>query len=257
MANHISEYKNKGKTPDVCRTQRQTSMIAFRKQKRKEYIDVNHRQNDVVDTSDIETIIVDGHKYIKEFPVYAFPIPVGSGHRCENCIKYGCIDDILIGFCYNCMLYKSSPDMWNNGINNLINLEIDDYKIPSYVTEKHAKIIYQWALQQSVNDEYPGLEVCPGLEVPENPTPTWQPQPIIQSPLWQPTPTPTAQSLWQPTPPTQAPTQAPLWQSTPTTQAPVWLPTTQAQPPAQPQPPTQTTQSPPKPIIKDWSFMYI
>ncbi len=287
MANHLSEYKNKGKTPDVCRTQRQTSMIAFRKQKRKEYIDVNHRQNDVVDTSDIETIIVDGHKYIKEFPVYAFPIPVGSGHRCENCVEYGCIDDILIGFCYNCMLYKSSPDMWNNG-NNVINLEIDDYKIPSYVTEKHAEIIYQWALQQSVNDEYPGLEVCPGLEVPENPTPTWQPQPIIQSPLWQPTPTPTAtaQSLWQPTPPTQSPTQAPLWQSTPTTQAPVWLPTpttqapttqaplwqstpttqapvwlptTQAQPPAQPQPqpPTQTTQSPPKPIIKDWSFMYI
>ena len=254
MANHLSEYKNKGKTPDVCRTQRQTSMIAFRKQKRKEYIDVNHRQNDVVDTSDIETIIVDGHKYIKEFPVYAFPIPVGSGHRCENCVEYGCIDDILIGFCYNCMLYKSSPDMWNNG-NNVINLEIDDYKIPSYVTEKHAEIIYQWALQQSVNDEYPGLEVCPGLEVPENPTPTWQPQPIIQSPLWQPTPTPTAQSLWQPTPTTQAP----LWQSTPTTQAPVWLPTTQAQPPAQPQPqpPTQTTQSPPKPIIKDWSFMYI
>jgi len=243
MANHLSEYKNKGKTPDVCRVQRQTSMNAFRKQKRKEFINVNHRQNDpndVVDISKIETFTVNGFKYIKEFPAASFPIPVGSGHYCENCVEYGCIDDILIGFCYNCMLYKSITP-WKDG-KNLINLDIDDYKIPSYVTEKHSKIIHQWALQQPVDDEFPGLEVFPELEVPENPSPVWQP-PTTQAP--------TTQPLWQP-PTTQAPTTQPLWQP-PTTQAPVWQPPTTQAPTTQPlwQPPTTqplwqppTTQAP-------------
>jgi len=290
MANHLSEYKNKGKTPDVCRVQRQTSMNAFRKQKRKEFINVNHRQNDpndVVDISKIETFTLNGFKYIKEFPAASFPIPVGSGHQCENCVEYGCIDDILIGFCYNCMLYKSITP-WKDG-KNLINLDIDDYKIPSYVTEKHSKIIHQWTLQQPVDDEFPGLEV------PENPSPVWQPpttQAPTTQPLWQPptTQAPTTQPLWQP-PTTQAPTTQPLWH--PQTQPPwpqplaqppwpqplaqpPWHATTQPlaphcaqttryttaqpQPLAQPHTPTYTLEEKrdiPTPTAKDWSFMYI
>jgi len=47
---------------------------------------------------------VNGINYINSFPdEWIFNNVIGSGpNQCNNCLKYGCIDNIFIGYCANC-----------------------------------------------------------------------------------------------------------------------------------------------------------
>jgi hypothetical protein len=51
--------------------------------------------------------IYNNTKYLNSFPKeWIIDNTIGTGpNYCQNCLKYGCIDDVFIGYCANCSEY--------------------------------------------------------------------------------------------------------------------------------------------------------
>jgi len=141
MANHICDYKNKGKSADISREFRHAQMIEYRKEKRKELMEENRSKNVIVDTN-LLYYIFEGKKYITSFPVNYFPIPSGAGHECLSCLFYASINNILIGLCCNCVNYVyPSIRPYDRSIE--FTSKFATNMLPSYLKENEKQIISQ------------------------------------------------------------------------------------------------------------------
>ena len=120
---------------------------------------------------------VDNIKYLNTFPdEWIYNTYIGTGPKyCINCRKYGCIDDIFIGYCGNCSehIYNfERGDGFEVYINELIlennyvfceYIEKEKFKIIAYLENKkkitHAPCLY-WDCDNCQSVNFNNLNYC-------------------------------------------------------------------------------------------------
>jgi hypothetical protein len=85
-------------------------------------------------SSTIPHYTLNGTNYISSFPTQYFPLKKGTGPECANCVYYSSLDEVFIGFCYNCIESYDCGHVDLFDYNNLF--------LPHYITEEEEKIIY-------------------------------------------------------------------------------------------------------------------